>query len=86
MTTSSILKLHRAVGTPRLFGGASPAHRVLPACDGIVTDQAALRGHLRKVRDIGLPVVSVTSAIPDQPDAPTLAPHQVPTTPPRRTT
>ena len=52
----------------------------------IVTDQAELHGHLQKVRDIGLPLVSVTSGDPDQPDVSTLAPHQVPTIPPRRTT
>ena len=52
----------------------------------MTTDQAALHGHLQKVRDVGLPLVSATPGDPDQPDASTLAPHQVPTTPPRRTT
>ena len=52
----------------------------------MTTGQAELHGHLQKVRDIGLPLVSVTSGDPDQPDGSTLAPHQVPTTPPRRTT
>ena len=35
-----------------------------------VLDQAALHGLLQKVRDIGLPLVSVTSVDPDQPDVP----------------
>ena len=52
----------------------------------MTTDQAALHGHLQKAHDIGLPLVSVTPGDPDQPDVSTLAPHQVPTTPPRRMT
>jgi hypothetical protein len=39
---------------------------------GPVADQAALHGLLRKVRDIGLPLVSVIHAEPDQPDASTI--------------
>jgi hypothetical protein len=35
---------------------------------GPVVDQAALRGLLRKLRDVGLPLVSVTHVGPDQPD------------------
>jgi hypothetical protein len=38
---------------------------------GVVADQAALHGLLQKVRDIGLPLVSVTRVEPDQPDVPT---------------
>ena len=38
---------------------------------GPVVDQAALHGLLRKVRDIGLPLISVTHVEPDQPDLPT---------------
>ena len=42
---------------------------------GPVLDQAALHGLLQKVRDVGLPLVSVTSVDPDQPDVPTIAPR-----------
>ena len=35
---------------------------------GPVVDQAALHGLLRKVRDIGLPLISVAHVEPDQPD------------------
>jgi hypothetical protein len=38
---------------------------------GSVADQAALHGLLQKVRDIGLPLVSVTRVELDQPDVPT---------------
>jgi len=41
---------------------------------GPVVDQAALYGLLRKVRDVGLPLVSVIRVEPDHPDAPTTEP------------
>jgi hypothetical protein len=39
--------------------------------EGPVVDQAALHGVLQIVRDIGMPLVSVTQVRPDAPDAPT---------------
>jgi hypothetical protein len=36
---------------------------------GLVVDQAALHGLLKKVRDLGMPLVSVNPVEPDQPDA-----------------
>ena len=38
---------------------------------GPVVDQAALHGLLQKVRDLGLPLVSVTQVTPDHPAVPT---------------
>jgi hypothetical protein len=53
---------------------------------GPVADQAALHGLLQKVRDTGLPLVSVTQTNADQPASPTIAPDQDTLTHPRRTT
>jgi hypothetical protein len=39
---------------------------------GPVTDQAALHGLLQKVRDIGLPLISVTQVPPGQPRLPAI--------------
>ncbi len=37
---------------------------------GPVLDQAALHGVLRKVRDVGLPLISLIYVDPDEPDQP----------------
>ena len=42
---------------------------------GLIVDQAALYGLLQKVRDVGLPLVSVTQVGPDQTDVPTIEPR-----------
>mgnify|MGYP001202717847 FL=1 len=41
---------------------------------GTVTDQAELYGLLRKVRDLGIPLLSVNRVKPDQRDAPDVEP------------
>lgn len=43
---------------------------------GPVADQSALHGLLQKVRDLGLPLVSVTQVGADHSDIPTIAPHE----------
>ena len=41
---------------------------------GLVADQAALHGLLQKVRDLGLPLISVTQVELDQPECPPSSP------------
>ena len=41
---------------------------------GPVADQAALHGLLQKVRDLGLPLISVTQVQPDQAECPSSGP------------
>src|SRR3954454_11122021 len=53
---------------------------------GPLADQAALHGLLQKVRDIGLPLISVTCCDPGTAATSPPAPLQVRTDPPRRTT
>ena len=58
------------------FDGLSLAHESdgTTVIHGLVADQAALHGLLQKVRDVGLPLVSVTSVDPDQTDVSIVAP------------
>ena len=59
------------------FDGLSLAdeHDGITVIRGPVVDQAALHGLLQKLRDIGIPLVSLTRLAPDATDAPTGAPH-----------
>lgn len=41
---------------------------------GPVVDQAALHGLLRKVRDVGMPLISVLRVTPEQAEAPDVRP------------
>ena len=45
---------------------------------GPVADQAALHGLLQKVRDLGLPLISITQPEPDQPQCPPSGPDNSP--------
>jgi hypothetical protein len=64
------------------FDGLSLTHATdgTTVIQGPVADQAALHGLLQKVRDIGLPLVSVTRVEPGHSAGPISAPNQVPTT------
>jgi hypothetical protein len=59
------------------FDGLSLTHESdgTTIIQGPVADQAALHGLLRKVRDLGLPLISVTHVEPDQPDGSTIEPR-----------
>ena len=58
------------------FEGLSLSHASdgTTVLSGPVVDQAALYGLLRKVRDLGLPLVSVTQVDPGQADVPRVQP------------
>jgi hypothetical protein len=43
---------------------------------GPVVDQAALHGLLQKLRDVGIPLVSLTQLAPNTPTEPTAHPNQ----------
>ena len=55
------------------FGGLTLTHRNdgTTVLHGPVVDQTALHGLLQKVRDLGLPLVSVTQVASDPPAVPT---------------
>jgi hypothetical protein len=57
----------------------SPGSDGTTVISGSVPDQAALHGLLNKVRDLGLPLVSVTRVGPAGSNAPTTESHQIPT-------
>ena len=71
------LKGHLETRWAAWFDGLSLTHESdgTTAIHGVIVDQAALHGVLQKVRDLGLPLVSVTQVDPDQPDAPTTQPR-----------
>ncbi len=52
---------------------------------GLVVDQSALHGLLQKVRDVGLPLISVTPVRADQPDSAIAEPRRL-GNPPKETT
>lgn len=59
------------------FDGLSLSHESdgTTVVRGPVVDQAALHGLLQKVRDLGLPLVSVVHVDADQPDIPASEPR-----------
>ena len=67
------LKGHLETRWAAWFDGLSLSHESdgSTILRGLVVDQAALHGLLQKVRDVGLPLVSVTYVEPDHPDVPT---------------
>jgi hypothetical protein len=71
------LKGHLETRWASWFDGLSLTHESdgTTTIHGPIVDQAALHGVLQKVRDLGLPLVSVTQVDPDQPDAPTTQPR-----------
>lgn len=54
------------------FDGLSLTHQSdgITVIHGLVADQAALHGLLQRVRDVGLPLVSVIRVEPDPPGVP----------------
>jgi hypothetical protein len=68
------LKGHLDTRWAAWFDGLSLSHESdgTTVIHGPVADQAALHGLLQKVRDIGLPLVSVIYVEPDQPRDPSI--------------
>ena len=58
------------------FDGLAVSHQGdgTTVISGSVADQAALHGLLQRVRDLGLPLVSVTQVDTDEPDLPPTTP------------
>jgi hypothetical protein len=71
------LKGHLDARWAAWFDGLSLSHASdgTTVIHGPVVDQAALHGLLQKVRDLGLPLVSVIHVEPDQPNVPTIEPR-----------
>ena len=66
------------------FDGLSLTHNSdgVTVLRGRIVDQAALHGLLHKIRDLGMPLISVAQVGPDPPNLPTQPPpmtHQRPT-------
>jgi hypothetical protein len=59
------------------FDGLTVTHESdgITVLRGSIADQAALHGVIQRVRDLGLPLVSVTQVETDQPDAPITDPR-----------
>jgi hypothetical protein len=59
------------------FDGLSLSHESdgTTIIQGLVADQAALHGLLQKIRDLGLPLVSVTQVEADQRNVPAIDPR-----------
>ncbi len=70
------LKGHLDARWAAWFDGLSLSHERdgTTVIHGPVVDQAALHGLLRKVRDVGVPLVSVIRVEADRPEAPTTEP------------
>lgn len=58
------------------FDGLAVRHEAdgTTVLSGRITDQAALHGLLQRVRDLGVPLVSVTRIQPDEPNLPAQTP------------
>ena len=71
------LKGHLDTRWAAWFDGLSLTHESdgTTTIRGPIIDQAALHGVLQKLRDLGLPLVSVTHVDPDQRDVPTTEPR-----------